>query len=137
MWTISKEFHFSASHRLNGLPGDHQCARLHGHNYILKIELSGHCLDSTGFVIDYGNLDFVKDWVDSVDHKHLNNEFTFNPTSELICKYLWKLFDDALRRNGYHQMVEEMTISLSETRKTWASYFSQRNISGYRVTVND
>ncbi len=34
MFTITKEFHFSASHQLSHLPEDHQCARLHGHNYV-------------------------------------------------------------------------------------------------------
>ena len=40
MYRISKEFHFSASHQLIGLPEDHQCARLHGHNYIVVVELT-------------------------------------------------------------------------------------------------
>lgn len=39
MFRITKEFHFSASHQLTGLPEDHQCARLHGHNYIVEVEL--------------------------------------------------------------------------------------------------
>ena len=41
MNTISKEFHFSASHQLFGLKEGHPCGRLHGHNYIVKIFLSG------------------------------------------------------------------------------------------------
>ena len=40
MFRIRKEFHFSASHQLTHLPDDHQCARLHGHNYIVVIELA-------------------------------------------------------------------------------------------------
>ncbi|HUM68046.1 MAG TPA: 6-carboxytetrahydropterin synthase, partial [Chloroflexota bacterium] len=39
MYTISKQFHFSASHQLNGLPLEHQCARLHGHNYEVELIL--------------------------------------------------------------------------------------------------
>lgn len=35
MFRITKEYHFSASHRLAHLPDDHQCARLHGHNYVV------------------------------------------------------------------------------------------------------
>lgn len=45
MFRIRKEFHFSASHQLTHLPPDHQCARLHGHNYIVVVEL-GHGKDS-------------------------------------------------------------------------------------------
>lgn len=40
MFRITKEFHFSASHQLCRLPVDHQCARLHGHNYIVVVELA-------------------------------------------------------------------------------------------------
>ena len=46
MYTISKDFAWSASHVLDGLPKGHQCGRLHGHNYVARIELSGHTLDS-------------------------------------------------------------------------------------------
>jgi 6-pyruvoyltetrahydropterin/6-carboxytetrahydropterin synthase len=41
MYTISKEFNFSASHQLLGLIKDHPCGRIHGHNYTLKIFLKG------------------------------------------------------------------------------------------------
>ncbi|RWP82168.1 MAG: 6-carboxytetrahydropterin synthase QueD, partial [Mesorhizobium sp.] len=40
MFHISKEFHFSASHQLTSLPPNHQCARLHGHNYVVVVQLS-------------------------------------------------------------------------------------------------
>ncbi len=126
MWKISKEFHFSASHQIHNLPDDHQCARLHGHNYILKIVLVGSQLDQTGFIIDYGDLRFVKNVVDSLDHKHLNNLFNFNPTSEKICRHLWNEFDEALRYSDHHYKVNHLEVMLSETPKTWASYESSR-----------
>ena len=40
MYEITKDFHLSYSHQLNGLPDDHQCARLHGHNAIIRIHLA-------------------------------------------------------------------------------------------------
>ena len=40
MFTITKEFHFSASHVLDRLPSWHPCARMHGHNYVVVLELS-------------------------------------------------------------------------------------------------
>ena len=39
-FAISKEFHFSASHRLEGLHDGHPCGRMHGHNYVVEIELA-------------------------------------------------------------------------------------------------
>lgn len=53
---ITKEFGFSASHQLGGLAENHQCARLHGHNYVVELELSAarEALTPPGFVRDYG-----------------------------------------------------------------------------------
>jgi len=124
MYTIYKEFHFSASHILRGLPEGHQCGRLHGHNYILAVELQGKTLDDVGFLLDYGELSFVKNTYDALDHRHLNDVFGFNPTSENICKfyaheihqYFFDTNSDALHR------IDAIVVHLSETPKTWASY---------------
>ena len=60
MYRITKEFHFSASHQLSHLPDNHQCARLHGHNYIVIVELASKTLNAEGFVRDYGELKALK-----------------------------------------------------------------------------
>ena len=49
MYRITKEFHFSASHQLFGLREGHPCARLHGHNYVVVVELAAEDLGPTGF----------------------------------------------------------------------------------------
>ena len=64
MFRITKEFHFSASHQLKSLPSDHQCNRLHGHNYIVEVELSGEELNEHGFVRDYHELAPLKRYID-------------------------------------------------------------------------
>jgi 6-pyruvoyltetrahydropterin/6-carboxytetrahydropterin synthase len=56
MFTISKRFAFSASHVIGGLPPDHPCARLHGHNYEVEIVLEKRDVDAIGFVRDYREL---------------------------------------------------------------------------------
>ena len=69
MFRISKEFHFSASHQLHGLPEGHQCARLHGHNYIIRVTLASETLNEVGFVQDYGDLKPIGKWIDeTLDH---------------------------------------------------------------------
>lgn len=125
MYRIEKEFHFSASHQLNNLPEDHQCARLHGHNYILKVRLVSETLDDVGFVLDYGELSFVKNWVDHLDHRHLNDLFTCNPTSENICKALYEQVEEYLEaraRSRQDHRAIHVAVGLSETPKTWAWY---------------
>ena len=39
MYTIAKTFYFSASHVIGGLPPEHPCSRLHGHNYEVEVIL--------------------------------------------------------------------------------------------------
>ncbi|WP_235486084.1 6-carboxytetrahydropterin synthase, partial [Frankia sp. AvcI1] len=86
---ISKTFAFAASHRLSGLDGDHQCARLHGHNYTVQVQLHGDSLDTVGFLLDYGDLSPVRAWIDAtLDHQHLNACLDVNPTAELLAQYL-------------------------------------------------
>ena len=133
-WTIYKEFHFSASHQLTGLPEDHQCARLHGHNYILAVRISSDKLMKPGFVIDYGELGFVKYWADRMDHRHLNEVLNFNPTSERIIEFLYQVFSRELdewferkvqgagERVPIEWPVFKLEVGLSETPKTWAWY---------------
>jgi len=115
MYKISKTFHFSASHILNDLPEDHPCGRMHGHNYIVKIKLQDNKLDRTGFVVDYGELAEFKHYIDStLDHRHLNDVFDFQPSAENMARFLF---------NWCKQRWQQTyAVSISETPKTWATY---------------
>ena len=115
MFTITKQFTFSASHQLRGLPATHQCARLHGHNYIVEAVLQAKQVDAVGFVRDYGELGYIGNYIDAVlDHKHLNDVFECNPTAENMARVLYNKFFDV-----YPELV---AIRISETTKTWAEY---------------
>ncbi|WP_405709708.1 MULTISPECIES: 6-pyruvoyl trahydropterin synthase family protein [unclassified Streptomyces] len=118
MLSITKEFHFSASHRLAGLPPDHQCGRLHGHNYIVVLELSARPdqLTGPGFVRDYGELSVFKKWLDdTIDHRHLNDVLPdLNPTAEHLA--MW------IHRTWAPDLPELTAVRVSETPKTWATY---------------
>lgn len=119
MYKISKEFAFSASHILGGLPEDHPCTRLHGHNYVITIHLKAENLNAAGFVKDYRELDIIKKYIDDkLDHRHLNDIFSFNPSAENIAKYLYDTFA---------AMVPEIyAVEVSETPKTSAIYEAER-----------
>lgn len=115
MYTIKKQFHFSASHVLEGLPHDHPCARLHGHNYIVEIELQSETLNDVGFVVDYNDLKPLKDYIDQCfDHRHLNDIVPFQPSAENLAKHLY----DWCKQ----QWHETSVVRISETPKTWAEY---------------
>lgn len=124
MYTISKQFNFSASHVLNGLPDTHPCSRLHGHNYVIIVDLQGEELNEPGFVIDYRVLEPIKYYIDNtMDHRHLNDVLgEINPTAENIAAFL------------YYHIAEEMghiftskncwlkAVTVKETDKTAARY---------------
>ena len=116
MYRISKEFHFSASHQLIGLPDDHQCARLHGHNYIVVVELSGAQLNQYGFVRDYHELAPLKRYIDDeLDHRHLNDILGDDcVTAEQMCKHFYDWC--------HSRWPETSAVRVSETPKTWAEY---------------
>lgn len=115
MYTIAKEFHFSASHQLHGLPAEHQCARLHGHNYVVELILQSETLNAYGFVVDYLELDDFKKFIDgTLDHRHLNEVLDFATTAENLAKCL---FDWASAK-----WPQVTAVRVSETPKTWAEY---------------
>ena len=129
MFEICKRFVFSASHQLDGLPDGHQCARLHGHNYTVEIELSAARLNRHGFVVDFGDLAPIKQFLDTVfDHRHLNDvfkqlDYDFPTTSEHLAVFL----ADWCSRMYPSWPVTAVTVS--ETPATWATYrFPQRAI---------
>lgn len=112
-FTITKEFAFSASHALEGLPDSHQCARLHGHNYVVAVRLESASLNPVGFVLDYGDLAPLRDYIDgALDHRHLNDVLHFNPTAERLAQWLYEVCAG--------QGWPVAAVGVSETPKTWA-----------------
>ena len=117
MYKIKKEFHFCASHKLEGLAEDHPCSNLHGHNYIIEVVLTSRVLDKVGMIVDYRELDRIKKYIDIVlDHTHLNDIFDFNPTAENIAEHLF------FRFKGWYGQVS--AVSVKETPKTSATYYA-------------
>ncbi len=113
-YTICKQFQFSASHQLENLPEGHPCARLHGHNYQVEVVLKSSRLDRAGFVLDYGDLAPLKDYIDgTLDHRHLNDILTVT-SAESIARHLFEFC--------YKLWPETVKVRVSETPKTWAMY---------------
>ena len=115
-YQITKQFSFSASHWIGGLPEGHQCARLHGHNYRVEIVIRGHELDDHGFILDYGELDVIGEWIkQELDHRHLNDVMgTDRTTAENLARMIYDKWSG--------DFPEIYAVRVSETDKTWASY---------------
>ena len=115
MYTITKQFSFSASHVLDHLPEEHPCSRLHGHNYIVELVLQSTELDPLGFVRDYNELAPFKGFIDDkLDHRHLDNVIEGPSTAENLARHLYEF--------ARRMWPEVVAVRVSETPKTWAEY---------------
>ena len=74
MYTIRKDLRFEAAHQLAALPMGHKCRRVHGHNYVVTVELSRHYTNEFGFVVDFGDVKHdLGQWLkDHWDHRNLD-----------------------------------------------------------------
>lgn len=95
---IYKEFHFEAAHRLPNVPVGHKCARLHGHSFEVKIFVAGTPGESTGWIMDFGDLKSAfKPILAQLDHYYLNDiPGLENPTSERLCQWIWEKLQPSL-----------------------------------------
>lgn len=71
MYRIVKRLHFCYGHRLMDYQGT--CARAHGHNAVLEVELSCPGLDEAGMVRDFGDVKAIlgKYIDEQIDHRML------------------------------------------------------------------
>ncbi len=45
------------------------CALIHGHNWTIELTFACHQLDQNGFVVDFGDLKYLRHWIDHhLDH---------------------------------------------------------------------
>jgi len=90
---LVKEFTFEAAHRLPRVPADHKCARMHGHSFRVEVAVEGEIDPAMGWLIDYADLTAVVDPLlkNELDHRCLNDVPGLeNPTSEIVCTWLWQ-----------------------------------------------
>lgn len=122
MFIISKIFKFEAAHNLLGLPAGHKCATKHGHSYSVTVFLKNPALNSYGFVFDYNDFDFFKNFIDkNLDHQDLNEVLNIQPTAENIAKYLFEWIANYFKQSGFDASLLS-AVEVKETEKTCARY---------------
>jgi 6-pyruvoyltetrahydropterin/6-carboxytetrahydropterin synthase len=120
MYRIGKRIMFEAAHRLDGLPPEHKCSRLHGHSYTVELVLSAPELDDQGFVTDFGDLSQLAEYVaTALDHRVLNDAINGPPTSEHLARHVYDWCAAHLRLPS---QVLIAAVRVSETASTWAEY---------------
>ena len=81
----TEEF-FNAAHQLVGYDG--KCSEIHGHSWKVSVWVKGEekQKDKVGILWDFNNL---KNIVDKLDHKMLNEVLDDNPSVENLSKYIY------------------------------------------------
>jgi 6-pyruvoyltetrahydropterin/6-carboxytetrahydropterin synthase len=96
---LTRTFGFESAHRLPMVPPDHKCARMHGHSFRIDVQVAGEIDPKTGWLIDYAEITRVVEPLlkQELDHRPLNDVPGLeNPTSELLCVWLWRRLQPAL-----------------------------------------
>ncbi len=137
MYSISKEFVFEYSHRLN-MDYPSPCKNLHGHSAKVIITIWSNHINENGMIIDFAHLNPIKTWIDkNLDHSLILNSLDplnsvpeindmkkylldDNPTSEVMANMLWIKVAKIL--NSLAVNWEELEITFYETRKNYATY---------------
>lgn len=75
----------AGSHRLS-LPYQSKCKNVHGHNWIIEVEIQGPDLNMEGMLIDFTH---IKEVVNRLDHQNINDIIgPLNPTAEVIARWI-------------------------------------------------
>ncbi|MCQ2604268.1 MAG: 6-carboxytetrahydropterin synthase QueD [Spirochaetia bacterium] len=108
MYTVSVEDWFAAAHYLRNYNG--KCENLHGHNYKVKVYVSGTQLTDGGMLMDFSLLKkALKSVLDEFDHKDLNSlpYFTdLEPSAENISCLIFQKLKPFIPANGKVSGVE-------------------------------
>ena len=115
--------HFSAAHSLMGYKGD--CARIHGHNWMVEVFVRCTELNEIGIGVDFRDInEGLNDVLESLDHCYLNELPPFqkvNPSSENIAKYLYQELAKKLNSDD----VKVSKVKVSETPEAGALYWEE------------
>ncbi|WP_259054820.1 6-carboxytetrahydropterin synthase QueD [Methylohalomonas lacus] len=89
---LFREFILESARRLPNLPESHPCAAMHGHTFRIQIHVQGPIQSTTGWVMDFSELDrHVQDLRGELDHRVLNDIAGLeNPTTELLARWIWQ-----------------------------------------------
>ena len=119
-YTLKIVTDFASAHTLRGYPG--ACARMHGHNWKVEVEVVARALDDIGMGVDFKVIkQATREVAERLDHRYLNELEPFtdiNPTAENIAAYFYRALSDTLN----NQRVRVQAVTLWETERACARY---------------
>lgn len=128
MYTITKRMEISAAHKLV-LPYQSKCTNLHGHNWIIEVEICAPELNKAGMVIDFGD---IKGIVNHLDHTTLNDFFHSgttpgkiikeNPTAENIARWIADNINQMLNNTNRDNLAKVSKVIIQESEGNKVCY---------------
>ena len=119
MYILTIEDDFSSAHQLREYKG--KCENLHGHNWLVELNVKGEKLNRLGLLIDFTDLKkILKNVLSYLDHKNLNETppfDTINPSSENIAGYLYNRISAELAEEHPDVLVDSVTVWESATSR--------------------
>ncbi len=123
---------------------DGHCSFIHGHNWDITLTFACERPDENGFVVDFGKLGFIKEWVE----EHLDHSCVFSSEDPLreplvaaapgawkvyivpqcscegLARHLYEVFNGLLQEHTSGR-VRVLSVSVSEDKKNTAAYSGQ------------
>ncbi len=119
MYTLSVDKVISTAHQLRDYDGS--CARIHGHNWKIRLEIQSKEIDDRGIAIDFTELDKkLLEVIGPFDHQLINSVPPFdkiNPTAENLVRFVFNQLKDKF--TGHLTLKK---VSIWETEAYMVSY---------------
>jgi 6-pyruvoyltetrahydropterin/6-carboxytetrahydropterin synthase len=130
---LTRKLYFSAAHRLRGKGMSEEenrrifgeCARLHGHNYVLEVTFAGEPDARTGMIIHLSELDAIvrERVIRELDHRNLDEDVpefkSVASTAEMLARYAWGRLEDAVPGAALHR------VRIWEDPESFADYYGE------------
>ncbi len=112
MYKLTKRLKFEAAHRIPGHPG--KCHNLHGHTYLVDVEVAGASLDELGILIDFNRLKELEKLLP--DHTYLNESLPEGTatTAEGLSAYFFRRFKG--------EIPQLVSVTVHEGPNSWCRF---------------
>jgi 6-pyruvoyltetrahydropterin/6-carboxytetrahydropterin synthase len=121
VYELTVKASFSAAHSLRDYEGP--CSKVHGHNWLVEVVVSGAELQPNGMLVDFGEIKVAASEVLSqLDHSNLNDVppfDTLNPTSENLARWIFQQMSDRVNTDA----LRVTRVNVREAETSCASYF--------------
>ena len=130
---LTKLFYFNAAHQYGHKDWSDEKnqnvfgpdSKVHGHNYILEVMVTGEVDEDTGFIVDLGHLKKIvnKYVIDVLDHTQFEKEVGWfknkQPSSENLVQFIWAQIESHIEGAILYR------IRLRETPTIFTDYYGK------------